>query len=84
MNYLEIRQIIQSAGNEFFEKMCAANYELGNIAGEFMHLNEEYVLNHQGINETYGTLDIMQTGFTKNQKNFLERLRCQMEKPNAE
>lgn len=84
MNYLEIRRTIQSAGNEFFEKMRAANCELGNIAGEFMSLNEEYVLNHQENNETHGTLDILQTGFSKNQKNFLERLRCQMETPNAE
>jgi hypothetical protein len=79
MNYLEIRRILQTAGNEFFEKMWAANCELGNIAGEFMRLNEEYVLNHQGIDETYGTLDILQTGFSNNQKNFLERLKLQME-----
>lgn len=79
MNYLKIRRILHAAGNEFFEKMRAANCELGNIAGEFMRLNEEYVLNHQGIGETYATLDILHTGFTKNQKNFLERLRCQME-----
>lgn len=79
MNYLEIRRIIQSAGNEFFEQMYAANSELGNIAGEFMSLNEQYVLNHQGPNETYGTLDILKTGYTKNQKKFLERLEKQLQ-----
>jgi hypothetical protein len=79
MNYLETRRIIQAAGNEFFEDMYATNTELGNIAGEFMRLNEEYVLNNQGINETYGTVDILHTGFTNNQRKFLVRLKRQME-----
>lgn len=74
MNRLEIRRTIQAAGTEFFEQMYAASPELGYIAGEFMSLNEDYVLNHQEIDETYATLDILQTGYTKNQKNFLKRL----------
>ena len=78
-----IRRTIQSAGDEFFEQMYAANSELGNIAGEFMSLNEQYVLNHRGTNETYATLDILKTGFTKNQKKFLERLKSQLQEENT-
>jgi len=74
MNRLEIRRAIQSAGDEFFERMWAENHELGNIAGEFMSLNGEYVLNHQDEDETQKTIDILKTGYTKNQKRFLERL----------
>ena len=55
--------------------MCNANKELGNIAGEFMALNEGYVLNHSGEEETNMTVDILQAGFSTNQKRFLERLR---------
>jgi hypothetical protein len=74
MNRLEIKRAIQSAGDEFSERMWTENHELGNIAWEFMGLNVEYVINHQGEDETYGTLDILKTGYTKNQKRFLERL----------
>ena len=79
MNRLEIRRTIQTAGNEFFERMYATNFELCNIAGEFMSLNENYVLLHQDLEETYKTVDILKTGFTKNQKRFLERLKKQLQ-----
>lgn len=79
MNRLKIRRTIQSAGNEFFEQMYAANFELCNVAGEFMSLNENYVLLHQDIQETFKTKDILQTGFSKNQKSFLKRLEKQLQ-----
>ena len=79
MNNLEIRQTIQSAGNEFFEKMYATNFELCNISGEFMSLNESYVLLHQDLHETFKTREILKTGFSINQKKFLNRLKQQME-----
>ena len=72
---LEIRQIINEEGHAFFEVVHNANEELGNIAGEFMSLNEEYVLNYHGEEETNQTVNILRTGFTTNQKRFLERLR---------
>ena len=74
---LEIRRTINEAGHEFFERVYNANKDLGNIIGEFMALNEEYVLNHSGEEETNGTVDILQVGFTTNQLMFLERL-CDM------
>ena len=72
---LETRRIINEAGTIFFELMHNTNEELGNLAGEFMSLNEEYVLNHYGEEETNNTVNILRTGFTTNQKRFLERLR---------
>ena len=72
---LEVRQAIKEAGHEFFERMHNANKDLGFVAGEFMVLNEEYVLNHSGKDETYATVDILRSGFTTNQKSVLEWLR---------
>lgn len=79
----EVRRAINKAGHDFFESMHNTNKELGNIAGEFMALNEEYVLNHSGEEETNGTVDILQAGFTTNQKRFLERL-CAMLEENSQ
>ena len=72
---LEVRRVINEGGNVFLEIMHNTNEELGNIAGEFMSLNEEYVLNYHNEEETNKTGDILRTGFTTNQKRFLERLR---------
>ena len=77
---LKTRQTINEAGHEFFESIYNTSKELGHIAGEFMALNEEYVLNHCGEEETNGTVDILRTGFTTNQKRFLERLCVTLEK----
>ena len=79
MNNLEIRRTTQTAGNEFFEKMYATNFELCNIAGESMSLNESYVLLHQDLHETFKTREILKTGFSINQKMFLERLHKQLQ-----
>lgn len=70
----EVRQTISEVGHEFFESMWNTNKNLGYIAGEFMALNEEYVLNHSGEEETNATVKILRSGFTANQKVFLERL----------
>ena len=74
LNRLEVRRTINEVGHEFFERMHNTNKELGYIAGEFMALNEEYVLNHSGEEETNVTVDILRSGFTTNQKSVLERL----------
>ena len=84
MDWRKIRSTIQAAGDGIFEQMNMTHPALGNIAGEFMSLNEDYVLNHQYKDETYKTIDILQTGFSKNQKRFLERLKLQMEDSDAE
>ena len=72
---LETRRTINGAGRALLKNMYGINKDIGFIAGEFMALNEEYVLNHSGEEETNGTVDILQTGFTTNQKDVLERLR---------
>jgi hypothetical protein len=71
---LQIRKIIHESGGEFFGNLQHLNEDLGNIAGEFMLLNEEYVVNHYGEEETNRTVNILRTGFSTNQKSFLERL----------
>jgi len=75
-NRFEIRRAINKAGHEFFKSVWNVNKDLSYIAGEFMTLNEEYVLNHQGEEETNATVDILRSGFTTNQKDVLERLRA--------
>jgi hypothetical protein len=72
---LETRRTINGAGRTLLKNIYGINKDIGFIAGEFMALNEEYVLNHSGEEETNGTVDILQTGFTTNQKDVLERLR---------
>ena len=84
MDYIGIRRTIQEAGAEFFEEIYAANFDLSNVAGEFMSLNEVYVLLHQDIHETAKTVDILKTGFTINQKRFLMRLQKRLEDTDAE
>ena len=79
MNRLEAKRIIRAAGHNFFERMHTANFELGNIAGEFMELNVDYVLLHHGTEETYRTLHIIETGFSRNQKKYLKRLEKQLQ-----
>jgi len=74
---LETRRQISKVGCEFMESLIDAN--LMNLAGELMLRNEDYVLNHSGEQETYRTLNIMETGFTVNQKQMLERLRDQLQ-----
>lgn len=70
----EVRRQITKAGHYFKEQMDDLNHDLGDIAGEFMSVNEEYVLNHVGHHATRKTPDILRTGFTENQKLFLENL----------
>jgi hypothetical protein len=79
MDRLEIKRAIKSTAADFHNQMYGAHPELGNIAGEFMSLNVDYVLLHQGVDETYRTLHILQTGFSNNQKKYLEQLKLQME-----
>lgn len=74
IDQIEIRRTIRNAGFKFRDQMGALNSDLGNIAGEFMSLNEEYVWNHLGWQKTRNTLDILNTGYTENQKLFLEHL----------
>ena len=74
IDQIEIRRTIHNAGFGFRDQMDALNKDLGNVAGEFMSLNEEYVWNHLGWQKTRKTLDILHTGYTENQKLFLERV----------
>lgn len=72
---LKIRLAINKNGEHYFKSLWNINKDLGNIAGTFMELNEEYVLNHNDEEQTFKTLDILRTGFTDNQRRFLERLK---------
>lgn len=73
IDQIEIRRTIHNVGFRFRDQMDVLNKDLGNIAGEFMSLNEEYVWNHLGRQKTRKTLEILNTGYTENQKLFLER-----------
>jgi hypothetical protein len=72
---LKVRRQIQKSGNNFFEMLGDADDDLQDMAGEFMRMNEEYVLNHQGTNETFRTRDILKRGYSKNQLRLLSRMR---------
>ena len=74
MNRLEIRKTIQASGNDFYNSLPEG--PLQQLAGEIMGRNEEYVLNHSGVeNTTVGALSILRDGFTTNQKNWLRDLK---------
>ena len=79
MNRLEIKRAIRVAAHVFFEQMYTTHEELGNITGAILNLNVDYVLLHQDAEETYKTLNILQTGFSKTQKRYLERLNKQLQ-----
>lgn len=66
--YHDLRRRIQEAGRPFIASLPE---ELHNIAGTFMELNEDWVILHP---DSCGADDILETGFTDNQKHFLERL----------
>lgn len=68
--HLDLRAAIQMAGKPFRDSL--QNKTAKYVAGEFMELNIEYVQNRQGDNETIGAESILKTGFTANQKQFLE------------
>jgi len=72
-----VRKTIHVSGNDFYESLPKG--ALQHLAGEIMGLNEEYVLNHSGCEETYGTLSILKDGFTTNQKNWLNELKKLLE-----
>lgn len=71
---LQVKHKISEVGTEFFKSVGDVDDQLMNIAGEFMALNVEYVLNHIDEDETNKTVDILRNGFTQNQKAFLKRL----------
>lgn len=68
---LEIRRIIKECGFEFYIKLSKTSKNLQYIAGEFMALNEDYVMNNKN---NIGTSTILHTGFTENQKILLLEL----------
>ncbi len=76
---LAIRRQISAAGTEFFESLGEVDENLMYLAGALMAMNEDYVLNHSGEQETNGTLRILKTGFKTNQKRMLERLRDRLQ-----
>ena len=67
---VDLRKKIHAAGNEFFESLSDIK-DLQYVAGEFMSKNEDWCILYPN---TYGYIDITKTGFTQNQKSFLERL----------
>lgn len=72
-NRLGIRAHIQKSGNGIYKSLSFCK-PLQYIAGELMAQNEEYVLNHQGKDETIGATNILKNGFTDNQIIFLKDL----------
>ncbi len=73
-NILEIRKAIQTAGAEIYNSF-PPGFEK-NIAGEFLALNENYVWYEVNAAEglTIGCEEILKTGFTKNQRDWLSQL----------
>ena len=71
---LEIRKKIQMAGNRLYESI--ENRVLQNIAGELMAKNEDFVLNNK---DTFGAVDILNRGFTTNQRKWLKELDKKLE-----
>ena len=70
---LDIRGRVQDAGNSLYESLSFCK-PLQYLAGELMAQNEDYVLNHQGDNETIGAQHILEKRFTDNQITFLKEL----------
>jgi hypothetical protein len=80
---MNIRRQISEAGGGFFESLGEVDTSLQDIAGTFMAVNEDYVLNHSGERETNGTVEILRNGFTTNQKRMIERLRERLQQQEA-
>lgn len=76
---MDVRRKINEAGTEFFESLGEVNKDLMYLAGALMAANEDYVLNHSSERETNGTVNILRTGFTTNQKKMLGRVRDQLQ-----
>lgn len=72
---LEIRRIIKEKGFGFYLKLSESSKNLQYIAGEFMALNEDYVILHK---DNIGTSTILHTGFTENQKILLLELKKEL------
>ena len=68
MDRIEIRKTIKKGGFDFYKSLPE---QLKNIAGEFMSLNEDYVLNNQD-DMTIGAHSILKRGFTQNQEALLQ------------
>jgi plasmid maintenance system antidote protein VapI len=67
---MAIRRSIHRGGEQFYKSFSDID-DLQNIAGEFMSLNEDWCVLYPG---TYGYEDRINTGFSQNQKHFLERI----------
>jgi len=72
---LEIRKIISEKGFGFYDELGTKSKNLQYIAGEFMALNEDYVINNKN---NIGTSTILNTGFTQNQKILLLELKKEL------
>ncbi len=68
---INIRKQIKENGFDFYIRLSKKSKTLQYIAGEFMSLNEEYVLNNPRL---IGAHTILMTGFTENQKILLLEL----------
>ena len=72
---LALRKQIHLAGHDFFESLSDIP-ELQNVAGEFMAMNEDWCIIHP---YTVGFDERTKSGFSQNQKHFIERLKKQLE-----
>ena len=78
MNRITIRKTIQRAGKELFNSLSSFP-EFQYIVGELMAGNEEYVLHNQDEKETIKTQEIIESGFSLNQRRFIGRLRDRLQ-----
>lgn len=67
MGRIEVRKSIKKGGFYFYKSLPE---QLKNIAGEFMALNEDHILNNQD-GMTIGVHSILKRGFTQNQEALL-------------
>jgi hypothetical protein len=77
---LALRKLIHTSGEPFYQSLADID-DLQNIAGEFMSLNEDWCILYP---KTYGYDDRTKTGFSQNQKAFLERVASIIRTPTKE
>ena len=73
MERIYIRKQIHASGNKLYDDIPQGPLKW--IVGEIMNLNEEYVLNHSNIGMNNAAYDIMHTGFTINQLQWITELK---------
>ena len=67
---IRIREIIQNAAGDLYNSI--ADEDLKWLVGSIISLNEEYVINNP---DTIGAQEILENGFTDNQKTWIINLK---------